>query len=184
MDYVIRISSGTKTVILNEAIYHFCIESGILYFSLATANGFNNKIYVLALQPSATAGAGKEKQSTATDNQNPSANPRTIPGIYKTTDCEVITFPYEVFEFNVKNGVIYAFSNITAVWRNPSGKDGIWRVNRDGSGLKQIYTGNAMGLQIVAGTIYFEENMIVYQMDLEGKQVEVMGDMSVFYMPE
>ena len=81
-----------------------------------------------------------------------------------------------------KRQVIYATSNVTASWNNEADRDGIWRVNNDGSDLEQIYTGNALQLQIIDETIYFEDNADIYRMDLNGKNLSAFEDITLFYM--
>ncbi len=146
------LNNGTKTVIINQPIDCFCIENGLLY-----CLGFNNEIYIHKINASAP---------TAINLEN----------------ATIITFPYAIYEFNVSNNVIYVSSNVTASWDNEADQDGIWRVNNDGSDLKQIYTGNAAQLQIVDETLYFEDNAAIYRMDLDGKNVQAFDEITLFYM--
>lgn len=149
--------SGTKTVIINQSIGDFCIENGLLYCSPPGPKGFNNEIYIHKINASAP---------TAINLEN----------------AAIITFPYPIYEFNVSNDVIYASSNVTASWNNEADQDGIWRINNDGSDLKQIYTGNALQLQIIDQTLYFEDNANIYRMDLDGKNLSSFDDITLFYM--
>lgn len=153
------IEDGTREVIMNEASGRFCIEDGFLYCSPPCIDGFNNKIYVFKINAASPADIDIDK-------------------------AKIITFPYGIYEFNVNKGVIYASSNVTASWEKQSGKDGIWSVNRDGSNLQQIYTGNAINLQLVDQTLYFAEDSVVYTMDLNGKNRNKEEDMTMFYMLE
>lgn len=148
---------GTKTVIINQSIGDFCIENGLLYCSPPGPKGFNNEIYIHKINASAP---------TAINLEN----------------AAIITFPYPIYEFNVSNDVIYATSNVTASWNNEADRDGIWRVNNDGSDLEQIYTGNAVQLQIIDESLYFEDNADIYRMDLDGKNLSAFEDITLFYM--
>lgn len=87
-----------------------------------------------------------------------------------------VTFPYMVSEFNVSDGVIYA-----ALWDDP-GINGIWRASNDGSDLKQIYSGQAMNLQLAGQKLYFIDDAATYQMDLDGKRQKALEDMTIFYL--
>lgn len=153
----LNIFDGTTTVIINETTYDFCIENGLLYCLPPGSNGFNNKIYIHELNPSSPAAINLE-------------------------NARIVTFPYDIYEFNVSNGVIYATSNITASWDDQPDKDGIWRINNDGSGLKQIYTGNATELQLVEQRLYFVDDTVVYFTDLNGENLNTVDDMTLFYM--
>lgn len=150
------INDKTKTVIINEPLISFCIEDGFLYYSPPGSKGFHNEIYVHKINSS-------------------------TPAAIRSNDSEIITFPYGIYEFNVSNGVIYASSNITASSNGLDGQDGIWRVNRDGSDFRQIYTGNAKQLQITDQTLYFEDNSLLYYMDLDGTDIHEFEDITILY---
>lgn len=156
------IYDGSKSVILDEAIQRFCVEDGFLYVSPASNDtDDSNKICIYEINV---------PQST-------SKNP-------KNTPSKTITFPFKISEFNVCNGVIYAASQINDTLKNSSEKSGIWLVNRDGSGQKQIYTGSATGLQLIDQKLYFMDTLIVYYMDLNGHNIHTLDDMNLFYMQD
>lgn len=153
-----NLSNKEKTVIINEWLYsNFCIEDGVLYCQRHEDGdgGFNDKIYIQPLTSAPTA--------------------------INLDNAEMITLPQTIYAFNVKDEVIYAYSNLLASLSEKPENDGIWRINRDGSGLKQIYTGNAKHLQIIDQTLYFEDNLQTYQMDLDGSNLKEFNDITVFY---
>lgn len=150
------IYDGTKTVIINEYIGNFCIEDGILY---CCDTGFNNKIYIHELSPSSP---------TAINLEN----------------CRSITLPYEIYQFNVSDGVIYAACDITTSIDGETDKGGIWCINSDGSDLKQIYAGNASHIMLTSQKLYFVDDGIIYYMDLDGNNITEMDDMSILYILE
>lgn len=152
----LNLHDGTKTVIIDQPVIRFCIEDGFLYYSLPDTAGFSNKLYIDKLNPSTPAALSPEQ-------------------------AKVITFPHGIFDFNVNDGVIYASSNMTASLKGKPKEDGIWRVNRNGSDLKKIYTGNATQLQITDRTLYFAAEAGVYRMDLDGSNIHVFEDMTLFY---
>lgn len=147
-----------KTIITDEGICsNFCIEDGFLYCQLPTTDGSSNKLYVHPLTAS------------------------TPPSAINLSNAETITFPQKIFEFNINKGIIYASSDIIASESKKPEDDGIWRVNRDGSDLKQIYTGTATQLQIIDETIYFEDSLQIYYMDLDGSRLRKLDDMTFYY---
>ena len=152
----LNLHDGTKTVILDQPVIRFCIEDGFLYYSLPDTAGFSNKLYVHQLRPSSPAALNSEQISA-------------------------IIFPYGIYDFNVSNGVIYASSNMTASQKGKTGEDGIWRVNRDGSELQKIYTGNAVQLQITDQKLYFAAETGVYHMNLDGSNIHMFEDITSFY---
>ena len=152
-----HLHSKKRTVIINQtAIPDFCIENGFLYCQLADVNGFSNKLYIHPLDAS--------------------------PSAINLDNGKTITLPQGIYEFNVSNGIIYASSNTIASRNGKLEEDGIWRINRDGSGLKKIYTGNATQLQIIDQTIYFEDDVEIYQMDLDGGHLRKFDENSFFYL--
>lgn len=155
------IKNGTKNVIMEDYIYYFCIENDLLYLLTPGNIGFSNKIYIHKID---------SFPSTAIHADDSSA--------------KVITFPFELSEFNVSNEMIYASSYASASLKKQS-KTGIWRINNDGSGLTQIYTGtNIKTLQLIDQKLYFEEDVNVYYMDLDGKNIHKMSDMTLSYILE
>lgn len=152
-----NIHTKEKTIILNEAICtNFCIEDGFLYCQIPTEDGNSNKVYVHPLTASA-------------------------PSAINLDNAETITFPQQIFEFNVKKGIIYASSDIIASESGKPEDDGIWRANRDGGDVKQIYTGSATQLQIIDQKLYFEDNLQVYYMDLDGSHLKKFDDITFYY---
>lgn len=152
-----NLQNKEKTVIINERICsNFCIEDGFLYCQRPDNIGFSNKLYIHPLNA-------------------------FTPSAINLDNEDMITFPQKIYEFNVQNGIIYGTSNITISGSEGSEEDGIWRVNRDGSDLKKIYTGNASKLQIVDQYLYFENNLQIYRMYLDGSNVCEFEDISVFY---
>lgn len=127
-----------------------------LYCQLADVNGFSNKLYIHPLDAS--------------------------PSAINLDNGKTITLPQGIYEFNVSNGIIYASSNTIASRNGKLEEDGIWRINRDGSGLKKIYTGNATQLQIIDQKIYFEDDVEIYQMDLDGGHLRKFDENSFFYL--
>lgn len=153
-----NLHSKKRTVLLNQTGYvDFCIEDGVLYFQVCDKEVFSKKLYIYTLNDS-------------------------TPTAINPDNCKTITFPQRIYEFNVDNGIIYASSNMTASRYENSEDDGIWRVNRDGSGLKQIYTGNAIQLQIIDKTLYFEDYSQIYDMDLDGSNLQKFDDIDFFYI--
>lgn len=146
-----------KTVIINDGILsNFCIEDGFLYCQRPGDTGFSDKLYIHPLNSS-------------------------TPSVINLDNAETVTFPQQIYEFNVKNGIIYASSDIIVSRSGDAAGDGIWRINRDGSDLKQIYTGNASRLQIVDQTLYFEDDLQTYKMDLDGSHLQEFNDITFFY---
>ncbi|MCI8506980.1 MAG: DUF5050 domain-containing protein [Lachnospiraceae bacterium] len=146
-----------KTVIINDGILsNFCIEDGFLYCQRPGDTGFSDKLYIHPLNS-------------------------FTPSAINLDNAETVTFPQQIYEFNVKNGIIYASSDIIVSQSGDASGDGIWRINRDGSDLKQIYTGNASQLQIVDQTLYFEDDLQTYKMDLDGSHLQEFNDITFFY---
>lgn len=154
----LSLNDKKKTVIINNALRSFCIEDDFLYFLLQNnTTEYSNEIYVYKL-------------SSLT------SSPINI------NDSKIITFPYGIQEFNVSNKVIFASSKVTSYLDKKLGKEGIWKVNNDGTDLVKIYTGNASNLQLTNHQLYFTSNYMMYYMDLDGNNIQNQKDISLFSM--
>lgn len=147
-----NLNGDEKQTIIEKSLMSFCIDNGKLYFVQADYNALS-QIYVYSLDDISD-------ESIDTYNEN----------------ITKIDLPHRTYEFNVADGVIYFSTNLFASRDDEPQEDGIWRVNDDGSGMRQIHSGNSTQVQIVSGKIYFCEDSAMFSMNPDGKNIQKMQD--------